>query len=510
VNAMRFHHWAARALSLRTARIRGKGSVGQTTLVMLGVGLVAVAAVILSTFVMRKSPATPDEGIFKLISRITLDPRTICQPRDGEILFQILFPGYIGTNSNVSAYFRWWTKNDDQDWVRTPSIRLTSMDTRLGSLTLAVTVPRLPPAPRHVLTGLWPIAEVWISVRESGSDVALGNYVARVGISNRLMTAAFALSVVFVILGLLIAFNRRNERSVEFLKPVSGPDRRVTLSRFQTVLWSVVIAGTFTYFVGLTGYLGVPPSVLIVLGIIGTTEIASQLFAAERFPVEESQGTQTQPSFYDLVRSGEQLSFAKVQLFAVTVLTATVFVANAAVDSIMPPIPAIIQVLLGVSSFLYLVANTPTLTKKLGEEIIRDVRALLLGPEATRYSGFARVTFEPNAGGNADPYIGKLSFSTDVQPADGWARIDIAEGRLASQVTFSVIIRSDDPTLPEIDRDLIVPVKGRHEMSFGVAPKGPGVRHFWVTILQANRMVQIIEAQLPIKGAAASPDEVLS
>ena len=81
----------------------GKGSVGQTTLVMLGVGLVAVAAVILSTFVMRKSPATPDEGIFKLISRITLDPRTICQPRDGEILFQILFPGYIGTNSNNAA-----------------------------------------------------------------------------------------------------------------------------------------------------------------------------------------------------------------------------------------------------------------------------------------------------------------------------------------------------------------------------------------------------------------------
>ena len=115
--------------------------VGRPALVMSVVGLAAVAITILILMnglsgpqLVELPPNSPSHPVQIGPGSLTLnfDPRTIRQPRGGEIRFKL---GNLNTyDFNISVYFRWWTKGNEQVWIRAPSIRLVSMDNEIVSI----------------------------------------------------------------------------------------------------------------------------------------------------------------------------------------------------------------------------------------------------------------------------------------------------------------------------------------------------------------------------------------
>jgi hypothetical protein len=79
--------------------------------------------------------------------KATIDPLTHWQPRSGQIRIAFESTGKANlADTNLSVYFRWRTKSNSGEWVRTPNLHVVDLQ-NAQKLTVAAQVPEMPDAP---------------------------------------------------------------------------------------------------------------------------------------------------------------------------------------------------------------------------------------------------------------------------------------------------------------------------------------------------------------------------
>jgi hypothetical protein len=493
--------------------------------------------------------AEPALAIAPAVLTATLRPEGRRQPRGGEVPFTINFGDTSPSGVTITARFRWAIPGDDQGsnineertWLPSPSLRLVSrneesIEGRIQrTITIAASVPAMPTPPKLsdraeqplgfdgflMRRGLWHDAEMDVKVTRSDPANLLDAKlpVLPVQISSRSIAAGIALSGVFSIICVLtlsywladrVSIYGRSKILVILARTVLGKRPRDSLPRFQLLLWTSLIVFATLYFYGLTQVSDVPGSVFAVFGVVAATYVAAKTLV-EPSSIERDAASGSDrcaaaqaPDIYDLVARDSFVDLGRVQLLCVTLSGVIVFATATVFVTKIPSVPTLALMAFAASNFIYLFSTTSflrTVVAKtdISDQLVRSVQAVMLGPDATAYKGFASLAVECDQPPNF--YMGRLEFSTepDTQTStSNWVPITIEEGRQADPVLFSIVARCDDEHVPEIERDLSVPARGSQTTTFGFAFPSMGKRHIWVTILQANRMVQILEAEVDV------------
>jgi hypothetical protein len=462
-------------------------------------------------------------------------------PRGGEVPFKINFTDRSPGGLAITVGFKWSDSGEDADWLLSPSLRLVSRnDESINGrieriITVAAMVPALPAPPHRTrqpfemddiweILGLWRSAEMQVRVTDPTAsdppDVLAKSL--RIQISDRSIAAAIAFSIILTVIALLIMIERVRYRhsglTAHLMQTVLSNDQRISLPHFQLMLWTLLVSFATFYFLSLTKLADqVRPEFLAVLGIAGATLLGAKMLVqqsavetTDTSTSEVSKPEASSQSFYDLIASSDTVDPGRLQLFCVTLLGAAAFAGSLAFADKMPEVPTWALMVFGLSNGFYLLSASSSLSilralavrNDISDKVAKGVQAVMLGPEATQYNGFVRFKIRRRGVKTPLVHAGTLTFSTDPDVGDGWRAITIEEGRRADAVFFSAVLRCDDPNVPEIDRDLTIPVSGRQDVPFDLTFQKPGQRHIWITILQANRVVQILEADVNIKAAA--------
>jgi len=318
--------------------------------------------------------------------KASIDPLTHWQPRSGEIRITLESTGNTNlADSNISVYFRWRTKSDTGEWVRTPNLHVVDLQ-NAQNLTVAARVPELPDAPSNgVLSwisgggngvgeflGVVPVADVWISARANGSasDAALVDVVESIGVTSIWVALGAAFGAILLLAWFLQGFKPKDLKGSNLcLRMIETSGGRASLSQFQIVLWVFVIGAATAYVMALSGNL-VPltEGTLALLGISGVATLASQIkasSAADRPEAETEKKQPAAPNWHDLISSDGQIDVTRLQMLFFTVLIA-VFVSMHVIDSFqIPEIPTSFLQLMGLSNGVYLASKfIPTKDEK--------------------------------------------------------------------------------------------------------------------------------------------------
>ena len=252
------------------------------------------AAIAVALLVASRNTGAPEqvahlEGPHPFLTQVkaSIDPLTHWQPRSGQVRINLESTGNANlADANLSVYFRWRTKFNPGEWVRTPNLHVVDLH-NAQKLTVAARVPELPDAPSSGLRswisgsgngvgeflGLVPVADVWISARANGSasDAALADVVESIGVTNIWVALGAALSAILLLAGFLQGFKPKGLTGSNLcLQMIETRGGRASLSQFQIVLWMFVIGAATAYVMALSGNL-VPltEGSLALLGISG-------------------------------------------------------------------------------------------------------------------------------------------------------------------------------------------------------------------------------------------------
>jgi hypothetical protein len=216
---------------------------------------------------------------------LSVDDTTRWAPYDGSVRFSIkgMDPANV---PRVDVSFRW--KLEGQKWGP-PHVAQRVAVTPDGTGTFAVNVPfgwRDSPtgvAVEPLVIGI-PVAEVRIRLLKAattpgGIPEEEAHFTREIGITSKAISFALALAFLVVACVFLIVFTRavRVPGNIT-LRVISQSNGWASLSQFQIVLWTLLIATGAVYVVTLTGTLLVITSgTLILLGIAGATAVGSQM-----------------------------------------------------------------------------------------------------------------------------------------------------------------------------------------------------------------------------------------
>jgi hypothetical protein len=346
----------------------------------LAAGLSVAAAVGVALFIGLSGRGAPERAAtaesphpFLTQVKASIDPLTHWQPRSGQI--RILLQSTGNTNladSNISVYFRWRTKADTGEWLRTPNVHVVDLQ-NAQNLKIAAEVPQLPAAPPNGVLG-WlfgggdgvgealgfvPVADVWISARANSNGATLTDVVEPMGVTNMLGGLAAAVGAVLLLAWFLRGFKPAGLRGSNLLlQIIETRGRRASLSQFQIVLWMFVIGAATAYVMALSGNLiPLTEGTLALLGISGITTLGSQFAPqgkAEQVGAERAPESTAAPSWRDLIVSDGEIDVTRLQMLFFTVLIA-LFVSIHVIDSFeIPEIPSSFLGLMGLSNGVYL------------------------------------------------------------------------------------------------------------------------------------------------------------
>ena len=345
---------------------------------------------------------------------VTVNPATTWQPREGTVIIAVegdpaLFKGFT-----VRACFGWSRaapgKFFTQENLRHFSdafVRLRPSDMpRL--VNLGVIVPNLPEAPSNFATrwigdsrstgmGIVPIADLrLIGYNNTG---VLFDLVYPVGVTSisfsLLLTILSVVAAVLVLHRLAIGtfpvvdagpggrgISRGLRVILAWLKfrwllyLVQDNTGRASLSAFQILLWSILVAASAIYVMALSGSLiDITPGTLVLLGIAGAAGLitAASDASTKKEPGNQGQGGQGQaiqaqlpdtdsrtpvnpriPAWMDLVRNdGAAPEVTRLQMLFFTVVSASFVALQVLNNYVIPDIPTGYQILMGISNGIY-------------------------------------------------------------------------------------------------------------------------------------------------------------
>ncbi len=207
------------------------------------------------------------------------------QPAGGEIEFTIKSFNSIPSDASVLTCFRWKTALTSGRFVEVRPSRLDlSSDGKV--LKVTTTVPRIPPAePGAAVESripLVPLAEVRILAIKKDKATA-ADVTALIGIPHKIVTIALALATVaLALVGLYVAAAGRLThpgilKANWMLRIISTPSGRASLSQFQIVVWTLVVAAAAVYVMASSGELiQITSGTLVLLGIAGAAGVAAK------------------------------------------------------------------------------------------------------------------------------------------------------------------------------------------------------------------------------------------
>ena len=300
------------------------------------------------------------------------------EPPGGEITWTVRSFVPIPADALVLVCFRWKRSGERQDHFVTA--RPVHLDLTDGGRTLRVTVvvpERLGKAPprfsgdgEYAVLYLVPLADVRVLVVNRGAD---SNYVVAadvshvIGVSAPFWAALLAALTVLIAFGVLslISHRRLKRLGLGDLDPViriiTTPDGYASLSQFQMLVWTFVVAGSAVYVMVLSGELiEVTSGTLILLGISGAVTVGTQLHDNRRFedePPPPTPALQRKPRWSDLivneVEGRREIDVTRVQMLYFTVITALFVVMRVLTTYVIPEIPQGFQILMGISNAVY-------------------------------------------------------------------------------------------------------------------------------------------------------------
>lgn len=293
------------------------------------------------------------------------------QPLGGEIGFALQMGRPIPPDAQVLVCFRW--SPADERTAQYRATRPDRLDLTPNGKTLEVfaTIPRGlrddwpgSAAVRHTGIDLVPLADVRILVvtpDAAGPPVILADVRTALGVASALWGAGLALGTLILGVALLaLASRRRRSRGVARPGPLLGiiatQDGHASLARLQLVLWTLLLATSAVYVMVLSGELiQVTEGTLALLGISGAVTVGAE---ANRKLRDALSPASRVPRWSDLVLNEgpvqNSIDIARMQILYFTLIAVAFVALRVATSFVIPDIPAGFQVLLGLSSAVYL------------------------------------------------------------------------------------------------------------------------------------------------------------
>jgi hypothetical protein len=305
------------------------------------------------------------------------------QPPGGEISFTVRSFVQIPADALVIVCFRWKRISDRQD--NFIMVRPTHLDLLDGGRLLRVTVvvpENLPKAPprfsgdgEYAGFFLVPLAEVRILVLGKDSSVA-ADVSHTIGIANRLVALLSAALTIVLAFAVLSWISQRRLKSLglggldPFIQVITTPDGYASLSHFQMVVWTFVVAASAVYVMVLSGDLiEVTTGTLVLLGISGAVTVGTRLHDNRQAVTNQTVPPARKPMWSDLIvheiNGQREIDVSRVQMLYFTLITAAFVVMRVLTTYVIPEIPQGFQILMGISNAVYFgskVAQPPAST----------------------------------------------------------------------------------------------------------------------------------------------------
>jgi hypothetical protein len=320
---------------------------------------------------------------------VQLNPDTYWRPSGAQVHFTI--SSTSGTPPQVSrvyACFAWemkYTTPKPGAAIYMPSPLVSNVPNANGLIEYAATVPKLDRAARHgtglktVQTTAWntvPLADMQVLIElQNGQWLAV---VLPVGITSAHRAGymlAFCTALALIVLWRwappLLLQDEQGNRIAGFgphsisrhaLAIISSPDGVASLSQFQIILWTFVVAGSAIYVMTLSGNLiAISDGTLTLLGIAGGTSILSRVQKNNEDAANKKAGKPRPPVATPawsqmLINNVEdkEIDVTRVQMLVFTLITAVFVSIQVVATYSIPEIPSNFQILLGISNGVYL------------------------------------------------------------------------------------------------------------------------------------------------------------
>jgi len=330
---------------------------------------------------------------------------TAWQPRGGEVLISVRGDATQFVGLNFLACFG-WDSAQARDYFSSESLKnvpwfegfvMIRPSEQTGIMNLGVIVPPLTSSPtglldrwfssvRSTVLGLVPVTDMRLIAYTK--DGVMFDEVRPIGITSvtyALLLTGAALVLAIVSLHQFVASPRRKElsdrpivRLTKWIKAtislswiltlVQTPEGRASLSAFQILLWTLVVAASGMYVMALSGNLiNVTPGTLTLLGIAG---VAGLIAASDEAGKSKAANTDTAPAQGAVAAGGTEATprwrdfivdpaatnvpdISRVQMLVFTIVSAGFVVVQVLNYYVIPDIPAGYQMLLGISNGVY-------------------------------------------------------------------------------------------------------------------------------------------------------------
>lgn len=309
---------------------------------------------------------------------IEVAPDTAWRPEGSEVRFTIASTqGAMPTITQVLACFRWQTTRPDSDTsAYTPTPLIRSISTADGKIEYGAIIPSLvPPSatgmgqarPQVVRTALRivPVAEMVVLVRRSDSLQPV-QVILPVGITN-VRLAGFIVLVCIIVFGAILwslappemldtHAPRWQRISEHMLAVIANPEGIASLSQFQVMLWTLVVAGSAVYVMVLSGNLiPISAQMLTLLGIAGGTQILASVDRVKP-PAGTPYPPPAKPEWSQMLvdKYSCDIDVTRVQMFIFTLITAVFVAVQVIATYSIPTIDDNFMVLMGISNGVYL------------------------------------------------------------------------------------------------------------------------------------------------------------
>jgi hypothetical protein len=262
--------------------------------------LLAVICLLAATVIAFRAEAQPAETApsCKTLSKASAGGASVVQAADeslqhkswqakgGEIQFTIRSFTAIPPDASVVVCFRWKSKSESKaEFIeKLPSRLELSSDGKLLKVTTAVPGD-LGPQPSDIATALplVPLAEVRILAIDNKKKELAADASTAIGITYPLAALLFAIATVglgFAVLYIAVARRLTHPGILQanwLLRIISTPSGFASLSQFQIVLWTFVVAASAVYVMSLSGELiQITDGMLVLLGIAGLAGIGAK------------------------------------------------------------------------------------------------------------------------------------------------------------------------------------------------------------------------------------------
>ena len=294
------------------------------------------------------------------------------QPLGGEIGFALQMSRPIPPDAQVLVCFRWSPVDEGTAPYR--ATRPDRLDLTPDGKTLEVfaTIPRSlhdawpgSSAVRHTGIDLVPLADVRILVvtpDAAGPPAILADVRTVLGVASALWGAGLALAALILgVFTLALAARWRRSRGGParpgpLLGIIATQDGRASLARLQLLLWTLLVATSAVYVMMVSGELiQITEGTLALLGVSGAVTIGAEANRKLRAALSPARRL---PRWSDLILNEgpvqNSIDVARMQILYFTLIAVAFVALRVATTFVIPEIPAGFQVLLGLSSAVYL------------------------------------------------------------------------------------------------------------------------------------------------------------